>query len=105
MPPPERGMRSRTEGDDQIMQTEQSTISLSSSPVGRWLRIIALPVGTIRAQFIRLGFGEGEKIRCVERLPGGTIVIQKSRQQIAVGHQLSNQIMIAVMVEEEEVCA
>jgi len=81
--------------------SRQATISLNSSPVGGWIRIVSLPPGVIRAQFIRLGIGEGARIRCLERLPGGTVVLQKHRQQIAVGHQLSRQIIVAAIREEE----
>jgi Fe2+ transport system protein FeoA len=84
-----------------IMPVQESTTSLFSSPVGEWIRIISLPPGDIRAQFIRLGLGEGERIFLLERLHGGTVVLQKRRQQIAIGHQLSRQIVVAVMVDQE----
>ena len=80
---------------------QESTTSLYSTPVGGWIRIISLPAGDVRAQFIRLGIGEGERILLIERLPGGTVVLQKNRQQIAVGHQLSRQILVAVIYDEE----
>lgn len=79
----------------------KSTVSLYSSPVGGWIRIVSLPPGIVRAQFIRLGISEGERIFCLQRLPGGTIVLQKNHQQIAVGHQLSRQIIVAVIYDEE----
>jgi ferrous iron transport protein A len=50
----------------------------------------------LRAQFIRLGISEGERVTCLERLPGGTIVIQKNRQQIALGHKLAKEIFVQV---------
>ena len=55
----------------------------------------------MRAQFIRVGIHEGEKVRCLERLPGGTIVLQKNRQQIAIGHQLAKQILVTVLSDGE----
>lgn len=48
--------------------------------------------------FIRFGLLEGEMVTCFERLPGGTVVIEKNRQQIAVGVSLACQIMV-VLVE------
>jgi Fe2+ transport system protein FeoA len=83
------------------MVAGRSTTSLYASPVGEWVKIVSLPAGNIRAQFIRLGVGEGERILCLQRLPGGTIVLQKKRQQIAVGHQLSRQIMVTVICDQE----
>lgn len=74
---------------------------LYSSTAGMWMKIFSLPQGPIRAQFIRVGIGEGEKVRCLERLPGGTIVLQKNRQQIAVGHQLAKEILVVVLYDEE----
>jgi len=61
-----------------------------------------MPHGTLRAQFVRLGIHEGEKVKCLERLPGGTVVIQKNRQQIAIGHQLAKQIMVIVIGDKEK---
>jgi Fe2+ transport system protein FeoA len=44
---------------------------------------------------IRLGVVKGEFIRCLERLPGGTVVIQKHRQEIAIGVTLAKTILVA----------
>jgi len=70
---------------------------LYSSRNGIWLRILALPSGKARSQLIRLGLNEGEKIFCVHRLPGGTMVIRKNRQQIAIGGALARQIMVTLV--------
>ncbi len=61
---------------------------------GQWVKIISLPVGVLYAQFIRLGFHEGQRVKCLERLPGGTVVLQKNRQQVAVGHLLAKSIYV-----------
>ena len=49
---------------------------------GSRLVILDIPEGRARAQLIRLGVVKGEFIRCLEKLPGGTIVIQKHRQEM-----------------------
>mgnify|MGYP002814167789 CR=1 FL=1 len=77
----------------------RQTIPLSRSSSGQWLKIVSVPAGMLRAQFIRVGIQEGERIQCLERLPGGTIVIRKNRQQIAIGHQLAGRIVV-LLVEE-----
>lgn len=64
---------------------------------GQWLKIHKLPHGILRAQFIRFGIHEGERVQCIERLPGGTIVIQKNRQEITIGHSLAKQIYVVVL--------
>lgn len=65
---------------------------------GEWVKITSLPQGVLKAQFVRLGIHEGEKVRCLERLPGGTIVLQKNRQQIAIGKKLAEQIGVKVII-------
>jgi ferrous iron transport protein A len=72
----------------------QQTIPLNYSPPGQWLKIISMPRGIIFTQFVRFGINEGEKVKCIERLPGGTIVLQKNRQQIAIGHNLAKQVFV-----------
>jgi len=61
---------------------------------GAYLTIISLPEGISKIQLIRLGISEGEKVLCMERLPGGTIILQKNRQEIAIGYDLAKKILI-----------
>ncbi len=79
----------------------RSPIKLVNSARGQVLKIASMPGGTLRAQFIRVGIHEGESVLCLERLPGGTIVLQKNRQQIAIGHQLARQIVVVVIRDPE----
>lgn len=72
-------------------------IQLFHSKMGQQIRIHSLPKGKLRAYFIRLGIREGENVKCYERLPGGTIVIQKNRQEIAIGHELAKQILVVIV--------
>jgi len=69
---------------------------------GDHVRIISVPSGKLRTQFIRLGINEGERVICLERLPGGTIVVQKNRQQIALGHQLARQVIVQMESTKSE---
>ena len=78
------------------MTSRQKTMPLILVRAGNLVKIISVPKGTLRAQFIRLGISEGERVTCLERLPGGTIVIQKNRQQIALGHKLAREILVQV---------
>jgi ferrous iron transport protein A len=57
-----------------------------------------MPKGEFKNHLLRIGISEGDTIRCIERLPGGTIVIQKNRQEIAVGFDLARQITV---IQEE----
>lgn len=57
--------------------------------------IIDIPDGKSKDQLIRLGILKGEFVKCLERLPGGTIVIEKNRQEIAIGVTLARTILVA----------
>ncbi|MBM4160094.1 MAG: ferrous iron transport protein A [Ignavibacteria bacterium] len=70
-------------------------ISLHCARKGSWYIIVELPDGKSKAQLIRLGIHKGELVRCLERLPGGTIVVQKNRQEIALGMSLAKSILVA----------
>jgi ferrous iron transport protein A len=83
------------------MNSSRNTVSLFVAKRGQWLRIHQLPHGVLRAQFIRFGISEGERVKCIERLPGGTIVIQKHRQQLTIGHLLAKQIFVLVLEPAE----
>ena len=80
---------------------KETLITLFATHVGSWVKITSLPVDVFGARFIRLGIMVGAKVRCIERLPGGTVVIQKHRQQIAIGHTLAKQITVIVLGQGE----
>ena len=48
----------------------------------------------LRSQCIRLGLSVGERFACIERLPGGTIVVQAHRQEIAIGRKMAREIEV-----------
>jgi len=75
-------------------QKKDKAVSLTRLKKGQVMRVHSLPVGTLRAQLIRLGLNEGAIVVCFERLPGGTIVLQKNRQLIAIGHALAKEILV-----------
>ena len=71
-----------------------SNSTLDKAKKGKTVTIVNLPQGHFKTQLIRLGISEGDTIHCVERLPGGTIVVQKNRQEIAVGYDLAKKIEV-----------
>lgn len=71
-----------------------SNSTLDKAKKGTPVTIVNLPSGQFRSQLIRLGISEGDTIKCIERLPGGTIVVQKNRQEIAVGYDLAKKIEV-----------
>jgi len=79
------------------------TTLLSSAAKGSDLLIVEIPEGRARTQLIRLGIMKGEVIRCIERLPGGTVVIEKNRQEIAIGVSLAKTIVVTSAIAEQEI--
>lgn len=72
-----------------------STETLRRIRRGERVRIDALPSDdALRSQCIRLGLSIGAVVRCLERLPGGTIVVESGRQEIALGRSLAEKIGI-----------
>jgi Fe2+ transport system protein FeoA len=74
--------------------TENKLIQLCKIPKGSRVLIMEVPEGKRKSQLIRLGLSKGEFIRCLERLPGGTMVIQKNRREIAIGSTLAKGILV-----------
>jgi ferrous iron transport protein A len=61
---------------------------------GSRLIIVDIPDRESRARLIRFGIVSGEVVYCLERLPGGTVVIQKDRQEIGIGTSLAKTILV-----------
>ena len=79
---------------------KEPLISLLEARKGMLFRIHSLPPGHLRTWLLRLGISEGSVVECYERLAGGTIVLKKNRQQVAVGRQLARQVKVLPMTEE-----
>jgi len=73
---------------------DRATFSLDSAKKGATVRIVEIPEGKRRAQLIRLGIVEGHLVRCLERLPGGTVIVQNHRQEVAMGAVLAKAILV-----------
>jgi Fe2+ transport system protein FeoA len=74
-------------------------MSLHSIRKGSKVCIVEIPEGRGRMQLVRLGITAGVIVRCIERLPGGTIVVEKNRQEIALGAALALKILVRSVVE------
>lgn len=75
-------------------------MSLLEANKGKKVRIAQLPTGKVRSSLIRLGLNEGDQVECLERLPGGTVVVGKNRQQIAIGARLARHIWVVPVGSE-----
>ncbi len=70
--------------------------TLDTIKKGMKVIIAALPDGIEKAQLIRLGITKGSVVLCLERLPGGTIVLKRNRQEIAIGYPLAKKIKFSL---------
>ena len=75
--------------------TKDMTVPLHTVSKGSRVLIVKVPEGKGKSQLIRLGILKGEFIRCLERLPGGTMVIEKNRREVAIGMTLAKTIFVA----------
>lgn len=77
--------------------SQKSIFSLGDVTKGSQITIHRLPsTDTFKVQLIRLGIMEGSTVDCIEKLPGGTIVIKKNRQEIAIGSDLARRIQVSL---------
>ena len=79
------------------MHLKKNIQSLNTIKTGEIIKIVSIPHGLVGAQFVRLGIHAGEKLHCLERLPGGTVVLRKNRRQIAIGRELAKQIYVSLI--------
>ena len=80
----------------------RTVFPLDSAKKGITVKIVEIPDGTSRAQLIRLGIVRGHVVRCLERLPGGTIVVQNHRQEVALGVGLAKTILVSEYRKSDE---
>jgi len=76
------------------INNKDNKANLSSISPGEKVVIKLIPEGQYKSQLLRLGLYEGQTIECISKLPGGTMVLGVSRQEIALGKKLTNIIAI-----------
>ena len=69
--------------------------TLNKAKRGQQLLVQQLPERDYKLQLIRFGILEGETITCLDKIFGGTIIIQKNRLEIALGNDLARQIIVS----------
>ena len=80
-----------------------NSLPLSCARKGDRLLITDIPEERGRTQLIRLGIMTGEAVQCIEKLPGGTVVVEKNRQEIAIGAALAKTIIVEVVGPEDAI--
>jgi len=76
------------------IKNKSANSSLNSIAPKELVTIKSIPEGTLRSQLLRFGLFEGQKVECLSKLPGGTMVIGLNRQEIAIGASLTKKITI-----------
>lgn len=64
---------------------------------GQKIRLCSIPGEEVRAQAIRFGLTEGQIVTCSEIMPAGPVVVQRSRQEIAIGRGLAQDIQVELV--------
>ncbi|NPV11542.1 MAG: ferrous iron transport protein A [Ignavibacteria bacterium] len=64
---------------------------------GQRLIIDQLPDDDYKLQLIRFGIAEGEKVTCLDKILGGTIILKKNRLEIALGSELAKKIKVTML--------
>ncbi|HEX3030901.1 MAG TPA: ferrous iron transport protein A [Bacillota bacterium] len=72
-------------------------MTLDKVKKGQKIRLCSIPGEEVRAQAIRFGLSEGEIVTCCEIMPAGPIVVQRSRQEIAIGRGLARDIQVELV--------
>lgn len=64
---------------------------------GQKFIIDQLPDDDYKLQLIRFGIAEGEKVTCLDKILGGTIILKKNRLEIALGSDLAKRIKVTML--------
>ena len=81
---------------------EKNQTTLDRMKRGKMCCIKSLPQGMVKDQTIRFGLTEGKEVTCQAVIPGGPVVLEVDRQEIAFGRNLAKQIVITQESEANE---
>ncbi|AZR73527.1 iron transporter [Anoxybacter fermentans] len=77
-------------------------MTLAQVERGAKVKIKNIPDDFIRAQAIRFGISEGAEVECIEKIPGGPVIVRKRFQEIAIGRRLAENIIVSYWNREVE---
>lgn len=72
-------------------------LTLDKAKKGDVVKILTIPDERVRAQAIRFGIAENQTAKVVEIVPGGPTIIEKGKQEIAIGRNLSKTIAVELI--------
>ena len=69
-------------------------MTLDKAKKGQMMMIKSIPDSLIRAQAIRFGINEGTIVTCREIVPAGPVIVERQKQEIAIGRNLAKSITV-----------
>lgn len=69
-------------------------IPLSKAPLNQPVTVISIGDAGVRTQLIRFGISVGTRIRCFQKLPAGPVMVKYYKQEIAIGRDIADHIII-----------
>ena len=69
-------------------------ISLNKAKQGSEIKLEKIS-DNVRTNLIRLGLCVGDFVKCVAKVPGGPVVLEKGLQEIAIGQNYAKDIYIS----------
>ena len=67
---------------------------LSDVKRGQSVQVARIEDENIRTQLIRLGIGEGSRIKCLKKIPLGPFMVRHNRQEMAIGREFAKKILV-----------
>lgn len=69
-------------------------MTLEQAKKGEKLIVMNIMDPEMRIKAIRFGIMEGAEVTCMEKLPSGPVIIQKGKQELAIGRGLARRIVV-----------
>lgn len=71
-------------------------MTLMEAKRGQTLQILDIANPMIREQALRFGLMRGQEVLCKEVLPGGPVVLQVNRQELALGRPVAAAVTVTL---------
>lgn len=84
----------------EMFMKKNRTMPLSKAPLHKPLTVVSIQDEAILSQMIRFGISPGSQIRCYQKIPFGPVMIRFYKQEIAIGRDLADQILISTNSHE-----
>ena len=73
---------------------KEALTTLNEAKAGSQIKLEKIS-DSVRTNLIRLGLCVGDTVKCVAKVPGGPVVLEKGLQEIAIGQNFAKDIYIS----------